>query len=263
MATRTARVRSATSPYLSDCMPEERVATQPPSVECVKLSGKWPSVQPRALSWVSRSGPKIPACTRASRERGSISSTRSRRPMSTDTTVRGSPAGASRLPEMFVPPPKGITTASASSAASRTAVTAASSPGRTTTSGTRPMSPRRWRTRSRKLLPRACPTRSAGSVETYGAPTAASSAACSSPASDGSGISRSSKRSARVTTRPMSMSRWWRMNGRSAGLSAWVKPAPSTPQPHHFISGRGRAARRAGACPLAAGSACSIVTAGT
>ncbi len=37
---------SAMSPYLSDCMPEERVATQPPMVEWVKLSGKWPMVQP-------------------------------------------------------------------------------------------------------------------------------------------------------------------------------------------------------------------------
>jgi hypothetical protein len=39
VTTRTPRVRSATSPYLSDCMPDERVAIQPPSVECVKLSG--------------------------------------------------------------------------------------------------------------------------------------------------------------------------------------------------------------------------------
>ena len=29
-------------------MPEERVAIQPPSVEYVKLSGKWPQVQPWA-----------------------------------------------------------------------------------------------------------------------------------------------------------------------------------------------------------------------
>src|SRR5918994_108373 len=51
-------------------MPEERVAIQPPSVECVKLSGKWPQVQPWALSWRSSSGPKTPACTRASRDVG-------------------------------------------------------------------------------------------------------------------------------------------------------------------------------------------------
>ena len=50
-------------------------------------------------------------------------------------TVRVSSRGASRLPEMLVPPPNGITTASASSAALRISTTAVSSPGRTTTSG--------------------------------------------------------------------------------------------------------------------------------
>ena len=54
ITTRTARVRSATSPYLSDCIPDERVAIQPPSVECAKLSGKCPSVHPRAFSCCSR-----------------------------------------------------------------------------------------------------------------------------------------------------------------------------------------------------------------
>src|SRR6478672_4596915 len=49
VTTRTARVRSATSPYLSDCMPDERVAIQPPSVEWVKLSGKCPMVEPRRV----------------------------------------------------------------------------------------------------------------------------------------------------------------------------------------------------------------------
>jgi len=57
VTTRTARVRSAMSPYLSDCIPLERVAIQPPSVECVNESGKWPAVQPWALSWRSSSGP--------------------------------------------------------------------------------------------------------------------------------------------------------------------------------------------------------------
>ena len=46
----------------------------------------------------------------------------------------------------------------------RISTTAVSSPGRTTTSGTRPRSPRRWRTRSRRLLPRAWTTRSSGVV---------------------------------------------------------------------------------------------------
>ena len=152
VTTRSPRVRSATSPYLSDCMPDERVAIQPPSVEWVKLSGKWPSVQPRALSCSSSRGPKAPAWTRARRDVSSIASTRSSRAMSTETTGRCSSAGASRLPEMFEPPPNGITTASASSAAAMTASTAASSPGRTTTSGSRPRSPRRWRTRSLQAL---------------------------------------------------------------------------------------------------------------
>src|SRR6187200_1270999 len=39
MITRMPRAMSAMSPYLSDCMPEERVATQPPSVLWLKLSG--------------------------------------------------------------------------------------------------------------------------------------------------------------------------------------------------------------------------------
>ncbi len=47
--TRTPRTMCEMSPYLSDCMPDERVATQPPSVEWVKLSGKWPRVQPRSF----------------------------------------------------------------------------------------------------------------------------------------------------------------------------------------------------------------------
>ena len=109
VTTRSPRTRSATSPYLSDCMPDERVAIQPPSVECVKLSGKWPSVQPRALSCSSSRGPKTPVCTRARRDVSSIASTRSRRAMSTETTGRVSPAGASRLPAMFEPPPNGMT----------------------------------------------------------------------------------------------------------------------------------------------------------
>ena len=163
VATRRARVRSATSPYLSDCMPEERVAIQPPRVEWVKLSGKWPSVQPRAFSCSSRWGPNTPGCTRASRARSSSASTRSMRVRSTEITGRVSAAGASRLPEMFVPPPKGITTASASSAARRTASTSSSEPGRTTASGRGPTSPRRCRTRSRRLLPRACTIRSRSS----------------------------------------------------------------------------------------------------
>src|SRR5829696_981319 len=50
MTTRMPRAISEMSPYLSDCMPEERVATQPPSVLWMKLSGKCPNVQPLRAS---------------------------------------------------------------------------------------------------------------------------------------------------------------------------------------------------------------------
>ena len=107
------------SPYLSDCMPDERVAIQPPSVEWVKLSGKWPNVQPRALSCSSRSRAEA---RRPGRGRGatasSISSTRSM-PADVDRDDRARlvarrPRGCRRC---CVPPPNGISTASASSAA--------------------------------------------------------------------------------------------------------------------------------------------------
>ena len=53
--------------------------------------------------------------------------------MSTEIDGRVSSGGASRLPEMFDPPPNGITTASASSAAASTAATCVLAAGRTTT----------------------------------------------------------------------------------------------------------------------------------
>jgi hypothetical protein len=49
--------------------------------------------------------------TRARRDALSTASTRDSGDTSRDTTVRGSSALASRLPEMLVPPPNGITTA--------------------------------------------------------------------------------------------------------------------------------------------------------
>ena len=55
--TRSPRAMSAMSPYLSDCMPEDRVATQPPSVECVNESGKCPMVQPRAAKCLAVARP--------------------------------------------------------------------------------------------------------------------------------------------------------------------------------------------------------------
>ena len=213
-------------------MPEERVAIQPPSVEYVKLSGKWPQVQPWAPSWRSRSGPKTPACTRASCDVASTDSTRFRRLMSIEITGRFSPGSAARLPEMLDPPPNGITTASCSRAALTTAATWSSSAGRTTTSGSRPRSPRRWRIRSVRLLPRPCTTRSWSSVETCSAPRASSSSALSPAGSPAAGISRSSKAMALVPGRRTSRPRTRSMKGASSGLPSWVKetlvlaPAP-------------------------------------
>ena len=217
-------------------MPEERVAIQPPSVEYVKLSGKWPQVQPWAPSWRSRSGPKTPACTRASCDVASTDSTRFRRPMSIEITGRPSSGSAARLPEMLDPPPNGITTASCSRAALTTAATWSSSAGRTTTSGSRPRSPRRWRIRSVRLLPRPCTTRSWSSVETCSAPRASSSSALSLAGSPAGGISRSSKEMALVPGRRTSRPRKRSMKGASSGLPSWVKETSSSPQPHHFIA---------------------------
>ena len=110
------------SPYLSDCMPEERVAIQPPSVEWVKLSGKWPSVQPLRVEL-----PLEVRTERAGLDPGEAGRRVHRRALgacratSSETTVRAPRPGASRLPEMLVPPPNGMSTASASSTARTTA----------------------------------------------------------------------------------------------------------------------------------------------
>ena len=127
--TRRPRVMSAMSPYLSDCMPDERVAIHPPRVEWRKESGWWPMVQPRAPSWSSMSGPRTPACTRARPAASSTSSTRFIRPRSSETIVRSSAAGGVSEPEMFDPPPNGMRTASAATTASTTARTWSSSAG--------------------------------------------------------------------------------------------------------------------------------------
>ena len=58
---RRPRQMSAMSPYLSDCMPELRVAIHPPSVDHTNESGWCPIVQPRAWSCSSMSGPNTPA----------------------------------------------------------------------------------------------------------------------------------------------------------------------------------------------------------
>ena len=77
---------SAMSPYLSDCMPDERVAIQPPRVDHTKESGWWPIVQPRAWSWSSMSGPNTPAWIWARPETSSISRSLFMRPRFTERT---------------------------------------------------------------------------------------------------------------------------------------------------------------------------------
>ena len=75
------------------------------------------------------SGPRVPAWIRASPDSSSMSSTWSSRPRSSEMTGRSSSAGACRLPEMLLPPPNGISTASAATTASTTVWTSASLPG--------------------------------------------------------------------------------------------------------------------------------------
>ena len=123
------RQMSAMSPYLSDCMPEERVAIQPPSVDHTNESGWCPMVQPRAFSWSSMSGPNTPAWTWASPDTSSISSTLLMRPRLTEITWRVSPGSASRAETMFEPPPKGMSTASAATTASTRSSTSRWVPG--------------------------------------------------------------------------------------------------------------------------------------
>ena len=202
----------------------------------MKLSGKCPHVHPAAFSWRSRSGPKTPACTRASCDVASTSSTRFSLAMSTEITGRVSPGSASRLPEMLDPPPNGITTASFSTAALTMAATSSSVAGRTTTSGSRPRSPRRWRIKSVRLLPRPCTTRSRSSVETCSGPTASTRSALSPAESAVAGISRSSKARAPVPGRRTSRLRTRSMKGARSGLPSWLNETSSSPHPHHFIA---------------------------
>ena len=181
---------SAMSPYLSDCMPEERVAIQPPRVDHTNESGWWPMVQPRALSWSSMSGPNTPASMWARPDTSSISSTLFRRPRLSDTTWRVSPGSASRAATMFEPPPKGISTASAATTASTTCSTSRRLPGYRTTSGTRPSRPARTLSRSRTPLPKACTTRVSSSVCTKPSPRIPTSSARSASLSCVAGTSR-------------------------------------------------------------------------
>ena len=137
---------------------------------------------------------------------------------------------------MLDPPPNGITTASSSRAALTTAATSSSPAGRTTTSGIRPRSPRRWRIRAVRLLPLPCTTRSRSVVENCSGPTASSRSALRRAGSAAAGISRSSKPMALVPGRRTSRPRTRSMKGASSGLPSWVKKTSSSPQPHHFIA---------------------------
>src|SRR3954464_265776 len=92
---------------------------------------------------------------------------------------------------------------------------------------------------SRRLLPRACTTRSIGSVDTYSAPTACSSAARRASGRPGSGISSAWKGTGVDVRRSRSSRRCRRKNEPSSGLSSCVKATPARPHPHHFIPARG------------------------
>ena len=127
--TRRPRVMSAMSPYLSDCMPEERVAIQPPSVLWVKLSGKWPMVQPRRPSCVLDV-----RAEHAGLDPGEPGLLVDLEHLVHPTQVEGDHGARLvgrrlRLPEMLLPPPKGMSTASAATARSTIRCTSSSSPG--------------------------------------------------------------------------------------------------------------------------------------
>ncbi len=209
VTTRTARVRSATSPYLSDCMPDERVAIQPPSVEWVKLSGKWPSVQPRRVELLLELRAEHAGLHAREARPASISSTRSMRPRSTrdDRAVlaggRLEAAGDVRAAAERDDDRVGVERGAQDRRDLRLVARAARR-RRAAGRGRRV----RWRTRSRRLLPRAWTTRSSASAETWAAPTAASSAARRSGASAGSGTSSSSKPTGRDGERRRRRARW-------------------------------------------------------
>ena len=239
VTTRSPRVRSAMSPYLSDCMPDERVAIQPPSVEWVKLSGKWPSVQPRALSCALEVGAEDAGLharqarrRRRSRARGPGGRGRPRSPCGVSSS------GASRLPEMFVPPPNGMTHRVGGQRRGQDGrdlgLVGRAAPRRR---GAARASPRRWRTRSRRLLPRACTTRSNGVGRTRAPrrprPRARPAARARAPRR---ARRASSKARGGSVTRPRSSPRWRSTNGPSAGLSSALNATPSSPHPPHFIA---------------------------
>ena len=121
---------SAMSPYLSDCMPDERVAIQPPRRRVGEESGKCPMVQPLRVQLLLEVGA----------ERAGLDAGETRLLVDVEhlascgpCRARGrralSSARGSRRPAMLLPPPNGMMTASAATAASTTCCTSASSAG--------------------------------------------------------------------------------------------------------------------------------------
>ena len=223
-------------------MPDERVAIQPPSVEWVNESGKWPNVQPlrvelrlelagrrrrparaRAARW-RRSRARGPAGSRSTEITGAASRSRGGLEAAGDAGAAaerdhhgvGLERGAQdALDLVLVGRPDDGVGEPAEVAAALAHEVAQALAARVDDAVERVVGDVRGRLRARRAARRAI---------------------C------GAGMSRSLERDRRARRcarrrRP----RCSRRNGASAGLSSCVKATPSSPQPHHFM-----AAARAG-----------------
>eukprot|EP01139_Manchomonas_bermudensis_P004220 Amastigsp_a19270_5.p3 type:complete len:214 gc:universal Amastigsp_a19270_5:84-725(+) len=137
VTSRTETTKSSMLPYKLRCMPDARVAIQPPNVENSNESGSWPSVTPNAPRADARSSPTAPASTHAVSASWSTHLTACIRCMFTTATGRRSHGGTESAFATEVPPPKGTSTTSHSTAAATSASTASCVSGQTTTSGSR------------------------------------------------------------------------------------------------------------------------------
>ena len=215
---------SAMSPYLSDCMPDDRVATQPPSVEWVNESGKWPSVQAARVQLRLQVGAehagldaRQPRRPRRPRGRGSSG------PCRAVTTTRVSPSSAlQRARDRRAAAERDDHRVALGGERASTAAPRPRCPGRRRRRCTRWKSPLRVRIRSRTLRPAQWTTRASSSVSTFSAPTTDASAASHLGARKAWPGTSSSARSGGRTTGAVSRSRpmWVRTNGAKPGLLA-------------------------------------------
>ena len=156
-------------PKPSDCWPADRAATQPPTVERSHDCGKWPSVSAvRRERRLER--PARPSRRRRSRARSARPGRGARRAAPVATVIdRPSSSGSGVTPPTtLVPPPYGISVAPRRAAQPSRSRTSSRRRGRATASGTRPSRPLRSATQSGRLWPRACRTRSTGSIDRPG-----------------------------------------------------------------------------------------------